>query len=55
MALVVFLQEDKDVLSVYCNLKIFWETAPRALQVLFPEFNDGPGSMVRFLQLVSYG
>ena len=31
MALVVFLQEDEDVLSVYRNLKIFCETAPRAL------------------------
>ena len=29
MALVVFLQEDEDVASVYCNLKIFYETAPR--------------------------
>ena len=28
MALVVFLQEDEDVLSVYRNLKIFCETAP---------------------------
>ena len=31
MALVVFLQEDEDVLSVYRNLKIFCETAPRAV------------------------
>ena len=29
MALVVFLQEDEDVPSVYRNLKIFCETAPR--------------------------
>ena len=29
MALVVFLQMDEDVLSVYRNLKIFCETAPR--------------------------
>ena len=28
MALVVFLQEDEDVPSVYRNLKIFCETAP---------------------------
>ena len=28
MALVVFVQEDEDVLSVYCSLKIFCETAP---------------------------
>ena len=28
MALVVFLIEDEDVLSVYRNLKIFCETAP---------------------------
>ena len=28
MTLVVFLQEDEDVLSVYRNLKIFCETAP---------------------------
>ena len=28
MTLVVFLQEDEDVLSVYGNLKIFCETAP---------------------------
>ena len=27
MTLVVFLQEDEDVLSVYRNLKIFCETA----------------------------
>ena len=31
MALVVFLQEDEDVPSVYRNLKIFCETAHRAL------------------------
>ena len=35
MTLVVFLQEDEDVLSVYRNLKIFCETAPISL---------GPGS-----------
>ena len=29
MAVVVFLQEDEDVPSVYRNLKIFCETAPR--------------------------
>ena len=28
MALVVFFQEDEDVLIVYRNLKIFCETAP---------------------------
>ena len=28
MALVVFLQENEDALSVYINLKIFCETAP---------------------------
>ena len=28
MALVVFLQEDEDVPSVYLNFKIFCETAP---------------------------
>ena len=28
MAIVMFLQEDEDVLSVYHNLKIFCETAP---------------------------
>ena len=28
MALVVFLQEDEDVLCVYRNLNIFCETAP---------------------------
>ena len=31
MALVVFVQEDEDVPSVYRNLKIFCETAPRPL------------------------
>ena len=31
MALVVFLQEDEDVLSVYHNLKISCETAPQVL------------------------
>ena len=31
MALVVFFQEDEDVLSVYRNLKIFCETAPGTL------------------------
>ena len=30
MALMLFLQDDKDVLSVYRNLKIFCETVPRA-------------------------
>ena len=30
MALVVFLQDDEDVQSVYRNLKIFCETSPRA-------------------------
>ena len=30
MALVVFLQDDEDVLSVYRNLKIFCETATSA-------------------------
>ena len=29
MALVLFLKEDEDVPSVYHNLKIFCETAPR--------------------------
>ena len=28
MALVVFLQEDEDVPSVYCNLKIFVKRPP---------------------------
>ena len=32
MALVVFLQEDEDVPSVYRYLKIFSETAPRCIQ-----------------------
>ena len=39
MALVVFLQEDEDVPSVYRNLKIFCETAPAAtgrLRRIFP-------------------
>ena len=33
MALVVFVQEDEDVPSVYCNLKIFCETAPWPLNI----------------------
>ena len=30
MALVVFLQEDEDILSVYGNLKIFLWNSPQA-------------------------
>ena len=33
MALVMFLQEDEDVPSVYCNLKIVCETAPGICRV----------------------
>ena len=36
MALVVFFQEDEDVLSVYRNLKIFCETAHRCGQGILP-------------------
>ena len=38
MALVVFLQEDEDVPSVYRNLKIFCETAPCPLNFNLPFF-----------------
>ena len=36
MALVVFLQNDEDVLSVYRNLKIFCETTSESRYNSFP-------------------
>ena len=39
MALVVFLLEDDDAPSVYCNHKNFCETAPRQLYVLMELIN----------------